>query len=65
MQNYDNSSVQNNSRLKSFFFFCFFFLKDDRPQVYAVDAFLKTYIFLQSNQKNKENEGEWSVSILQ
>lgn len=33
-KNYDNSSVQNNSRLKSNFFLLFF-LKDDRPQVYT------------------------------
>lgn len=26
-QNYDNSSVQNNSRLKNVFFFCSFFLE--------------------------------------
>lgn len=63
MQNDNNSSVQNNSRLKSCFFCfcCFFFLKDDRPQVYAL---LMPFFFflnehfcsnvLQSNKKKNQ-----------
>lgn len=73
MLDYDNSSVQNNSRL-IFFCCCFvlFFLKDDRPQVYTqlMPFFKHTSALPFSNQiKNKDvteaNEGEWSVSILQ
>lgn len=58
---YDNSSVQNNSRLKSIFFFVVFvFLKDDRPQVcMQLMPFWNKHL-LRWNQKQRCYRSTWS-----